>query len=74
MDHPPYSPDLSPADFWLFPELKRLLKIKSFSNVAYIKSHVKKVCQIFLFRILKTVLKNDLSSGNIVKNFGGRLL
>jgi hypothetical protein len=22
MDHPPYSPALAPADFWLFPELK----------------------------------------------------
>jgi histone-lysine N-methyltransferase SETMAR len=26
MDHPPYSPDLAPADFWLFPELKCVLK------------------------------------------------
>jgi histone-lysine N-methyltransferase SETMAR len=22
MDHPPYSPELAPCDFWLFPELK----------------------------------------------------
>jgi hypothetical protein len=22
MDRPPYSPDLAPADFWLFPKLK----------------------------------------------------
>jgi hypothetical protein len=22
MDHPPYSPDLAPCDFWLFPNLK----------------------------------------------------
>jgi hypothetical protein len=26
MDHPPYSPDLAPADFWLFAELKGVLK------------------------------------------------
>ena len=23
LDHPPYSPDLSPCDFWLFPRLKK---------------------------------------------------
>jgi hypothetical protein len=26
MDHAPYSPDLAPADFWLFPKLKGVLK------------------------------------------------
>jgi hypothetical protein len=40
-DHPPYSSDLAPADFWLFPKLKSLLKGKRFSNVEDIKSPVK---------------------------------
>jgi hypothetical protein len=26
MDHPPYSPDSAPCDFWLFPKLKKALK------------------------------------------------
>jgi hypothetical protein len=26
LDHPPYSPDLAPADFWLFPKLKLVIK------------------------------------------------
>ncbi len=26
LEHPPYSPDLAPADFWMFPNLKRKLK------------------------------------------------
>jgi histone-lysine N-methyltransferase SETMAR len=26
MDHPPYSPDLVPCDFWIFPKLKNALK------------------------------------------------
>jgi hypothetical protein len=30
VDHPPYSPDLAPADFWLFPEQKNMLKGKHF--------------------------------------------
>ena len=25
IDHPPYSPNLSPCDFWLFPKLKKHL-------------------------------------------------
>ena len=25
LDHPPYSPDLSPCNFWLFPRLKEML-------------------------------------------------
>jgi hypothetical protein len=30
MDHPPYFLDLAPGDFWLFPELKIMLKGKCF--------------------------------------------
>jgi hypothetical protein len=26
LDHPPYSPDLAPADFWLFPKVKLAMK------------------------------------------------
>jgi hypothetical protein len=26
LDHPPYSPDLAPADFFLFPRLKSIMK------------------------------------------------
>jgi hypothetical protein len=37
MDHPPYSPDLAAADFWLFPELKSVLKAKRFSDLEDIK-------------------------------------
>jgi hypothetical protein len=41
MDHPPYSPDLAPADFCLFPELRGVLKAKRFSDVQDIKSREK---------------------------------
>lgn len=30
--HPPYSPDLAPCDFWLFPELKIPLRGRKFTN------------------------------------------
>lgn len=38
ISHPPYSPDLSPPDFFLFPEVKRRLAGMSFGSVAAIKT------------------------------------
>jgi hypothetical protein len=42
MDQLPYSPDLAPDDFCLFPELKSVLKGKRFLDVEDIKSSMKK--------------------------------
>jgi hypothetical protein len=69
MDHLPYSPDLAPDDFWLFSELKSVLRGKRFFEVEDIKSSMKKFLQTFLFRILKSVLNNERSNGNTVKNW-----
>jgi hypothetical protein len=35
---PPYSPDLAPSDFWLFPTLKIGLKGTRFATTVHIKS------------------------------------
>ena len=32
LDHPPYSPDLAPSDYHLFPGLKKQLKVRHFSS------------------------------------------
>jgi hypothetical protein len=37
MDHPPFSPDLAPCDFWLFPKLKNALKDKDL--LTFLKSN-----------------------------------
>jgi hypothetical protein len=37
--HPPYSPHLTPCDFWLFPKLKTALKGHRFSDIADIQGH-----------------------------------
>lgn len=37
LPHPPYSPDLAPCDFYLFPCLKKHLKGKKFSSIAEIQ-------------------------------------
>lgn len=40
LPHPPYSPDIAPADFFLFPRLKRDLKGNRFSSVENIQGAV----------------------------------
>jgi histone-lysine N-methyltransferase SETMAR len=32
MEHPPYSPDLAPNDFWLFPKIKSASKLRRFQD------------------------------------------
>ena len=34
LGHPPYSPDLAPCDFFLFPTLKKVLRSQQFDDVA----------------------------------------
>lgn len=60
IDHPPYSPDLAPADFFLFPRLKSVLKGARFSDVDDIQESVTSV--------LKTIHK-DAFSGSFQKLF-----
>jgi transposase len=37
--HPPYSPDLGPADFFLFPKLKTTLKGRCFQTIEEIEEN-----------------------------------
>lgn len=38
MPQPPYSPDMAPCDFFLFPKIKRILKSHCFTSIDEIKS------------------------------------
>lgn len=40
LDHPPYSTDLAPSNFWLFPRLQTVLKGTHFPSVEEIKTTV----------------------------------
>ena len=40
LNHPPYSPDLAPSDYHLFPGLKKQLKGRHFSSDAVIAAEV----------------------------------
>ena len=41
--HPPYSPDLAPCDFWLFPKPKEKLKGYRYETIEEMKEAVTKV-------------------------------
>ena len=41
VDHPPYSPDLAPCNFWLLPKLKNALMGQRFSDLSDIQHNVK---------------------------------
>jgi histone-lysine N-methyltransferase SETMAR len=45
LDHPPYSSDLAPCDFWLFPKLKTALNSYRFSDITYIQGHATTILQ-----------------------------
>ncbi|UYV62839.1 hypothetical protein LAZ67_2002104 [Cordylochernes scorpioides] len=51
MPQPPYSPDLAPCDFFLFPKLKRPMKGRRYATLDEIKTASKEE--------LKKILKND---------------
>jgi hypothetical protein len=38
MEHPPYSPDLAPNDFWIFPKLQSALTRQRLHNNEVIKN------------------------------------
>ncbi len=43
VEHPPYSPDLSPCNFFLFPTIKRSLRGRNFANVWELKEEVERL-------------------------------
>ena len=43
LSQPPYSPDMAPYDFWLFPRLKEVLKGSRFEDLEDVQSNVTKV-------------------------------
>jgi len=53
--HPPYSPDISPNDFWFFGETKRKMKDRQFQVPKEIKTTVEKVWNDFTFDDIQKV-------------------
>lgn len=42
LDHPPYSPDLAPSDYFLFPNLKKDLRKNTYSSDAHVENFTKR--------------------------------
>jgi histone-lysine N-methyltransferase SETMAR len=53
--HPPYSPDTSPCDFWLFGMLKEVLKDREFSSSDEIEEAITKVWDDLTFDQVQSV-------------------
>jgi hypothetical protein len=49
--HPPYSPDMAPCDFFLFPKLKLKLKGRRFGTIEEIQAESQ--------RVLDTLTENE---------------
>ena len=60
---PPYSPDLAPCDFWLFPKLKRPLRGNRFESIEVIKRESLKALKPSRKSILTTVSKTGKNVG-----------
>lgn len=67
---PPYSPDLAPCDFFLFPRLKRELKGKHWESVENIQKHVTRILKDIpveefqhAFQAWQTRLRKCIDSG-----------
>ena len=52
MEHPPYSPDLAPCDFFLFPKIKSALKGTRFESVDAVKAKAT--------QLLNSITQDDL--------------
>ena len=70
LDHPPYSPDLSPCDFFLFPRLKKMLSGRRFNTRSALGSAVYQCLRLIpradysdAFRQWKVRLQKCISAG-----------
>ena len=72
LNHPPYSPDLSPCDFFLFPRLKKMLSGNKYTSRSSLGSAIYQCLQqipkefICFLRLGKKVTKMCFSKGGIL--------
>jgi hypothetical protein len=64
--HAPYSPDLAPCDFFLFPCMKRGMKGHRFYNFEEVKKKRGRSSQPFLKMTTKNVLNSGSTGGTNV--------
>jgi hypothetical protein len=77
--HPPYSPDLSPCDFFLFPKMKLKLKGHRFDTIEEIQAESQRVLETdrkalpgSVPKMEETVGPMSTYGGNYFEGDGGR--
>jgi hypothetical protein len=63
LEHPDYSPDLFPNDFYLFPKIKEILKRRHLEDVDDIRNNTTAGLKAIHKTIYKIVLKGGLGAG-----------
>jgi hypothetical protein len=56
--HPPYSPDLSPCDFWLFGMLKQNIKDRAFQMIEEMMTAVHKASDELILDDMQSIFFN----------------
>ena len=56
LQHPPYSPDLAPCDFFMFPKVKEVLKGSRFETVEAVKEKATEIKKMISKKGLETLL------------------
>ena len=69
--HPPYSPDLAPCDFWMFPRLKEKLRGRRFEDVEEMKEAVTEALDTFTLEDYQRAFKKWLERYNKCIELGG---
>ena len=69
--HPPYSPDLAPCDFWMFPRLKEKLRGRRFEDVEEMKEAVTEALDTFPLEDYQRAFKKWLERYNKCIELGG---
>jgi hypothetical protein len=72
--HPPYSPDLAPCDFFLFPRLKSTLKGNQFQDITEIQLNMTWQLQAIPKKPTRHALKSGRIAGITAYNLEGRTL
>ena len=69
--HPPYSPDLAPCDYWMFPRLKEKLRGRRFEDVEEMKEAVTEALDTFTLEDYQRAFKKWLERYNKCIELGG---
>ena len=72
--HPPYSPDLEPCDFWLFPKVKMTVKVKRFESIQDIEAATTAQLKTLKKEDSRTVSESGKNDGISVFEASGSIL